>query len=195
MNRNRDASALETTANALVHWFESGGIPYVIIGGIAASLLGRPRTTYDVDVLACIGERPWTEFIASGEQWGLVPRICDVFEFARESRVFLLRHEPTGTSADIVIAGLPYEEEIVAHGQIASLGNVSVRVACREDLIVMKGIARRPRDIADIESLLDVGADVDWEYVMPKLREFAQALDASDIVRGVEDLRKRFNSK
>lgn len=35
----------------VIEYFDSKFIPYVIIGGIAVSLLGRPRTTFDIDLI------------------------------------------------------------------------------------------------------------------------------------------------
>ena len=39
---------------AIVAWLEENDTPYVVVGGIAASFLGRPRHTEDVDLIAAI---------------------------------------------------------------------------------------------------------------------------------------------
>jgi hypothetical protein len=50
----------------LVAWWQAGKIPGVVIGGLAASLLGRPRLTRDVDALVLVEESNWGEFMAAG---------------------------------------------------------------------------------------------------------------------------------
>jgi hypothetical protein len=91
----------ETTLSALLDWLESEAIPGLIIGGIAASLLGRPRFTRDVDVLISLDEPLYEQFLNSGPRFGFLPRINNALAFARRSRVFLVTHEPTGTDASI----------------------------------------------------------------------------------------------
>ena len=50
----------------LVGWWKAGKVPGVVIGGLAASLLGRPRLTRDVDALVLVEEANWGEFMAAG---------------------------------------------------------------------------------------------------------------------------------
>ncbi|HJR69277.1 MAG TPA: hypothetical protein VKA43_04500 [Gammaproteobacteria bacterium] len=46
-------------------WLEETQIPATIIGGIAASILGRPRLTRDIDALAILPEAEWGKAIQS----------------------------------------------------------------------------------------------------------------------------------
>jgi hypothetical protein len=50
----------------LVAWLLAGNVPGVVIGGLAASLWGRPRLTRDVDALVLVEEGRWAEFMAAG---------------------------------------------------------------------------------------------------------------------------------
>ena len=59
-----------------------------------------------------------------------------------------------------------------------------------EDLIIMKAIAHRPRDHADIEGLLQACPDVDRQHVARTVREFAMVLDAPELL---EDLERIFS--
>ncbi len=47
----------------------------MIVGGIAASILGRPRATRDIDALAVARDDQWTQLLGSSEAHGIVPRI------------------------------------------------------------------------------------------------------------------------
>ena len=54
---------------ALVTWFKARKVPGVVIGGLAASLLGRPRLTRDMDMLVLVDQGQWAEFMAAGAKW------------------------------------------------------------------------------------------------------------------------------
>ena len=84
----------------LIAWLKAEEVAGVVIGGLAASLLGRPRLTRDVDVLVVVDEGRWAGFLATGAKYGFVPRQRDTLAFAQQSRVLLVRHEPSGLDAD-----------------------------------------------------------------------------------------------
>ena len=84
--------SLQAALADLSTWLESARIPSMIIGGVAASALGRPRLTQDIDALAIVPEADWAGVIESASGYGIVPRIDGALEFARRSRVLLLRH-------------------------------------------------------------------------------------------------------
>src|SRR5207249_10171218 len=53
----------EITLGALIAWLQSENVSGLIIGGVAASLLGRPRFTRDVDVLILLDDDRWEKFL------------------------------------------------------------------------------------------------------------------------------------
>ncbi|MGH7785519.1 MAG: hypothetical protein ACRERC_01560, partial [Candidatus Binatia bacterium] len=72
----------------------------VVIGGVAASILGRPRLTRDVDAMLLLSDADWERFVGLADAAGFEPRLPDVLAFARRSRVFLFRHRSSGIDAD-----------------------------------------------------------------------------------------------
>jgi hypothetical protein len=125
------------------------------VGGVATSFLGRPRFTQDIDALAILSETEWEAGLQSAPGYGLVARIDKPVEFARRTRVLLLRHVQTSIDIDVILGGLPFEESAVEHGRVYKLGGVDVRLPRVEDLLIMKAVAHRPQDLQDIEGLLD----------------------------------------
>jgi len=85
---------------------------------------------------------------------GIVPRMSDAISFARQEQVLLLRHEASGTPIDLTLAWLPFEEEALAHATRQPFADISIRVVQPEDLIVLKAVAWREQDRADVERLL-----------------------------------------
>ncbi|MBK6599137.1 MAG: hypothetical protein IPG25_15175 [Proteobacteria bacterium] len=49
-------ASLQAALADLAAWLDGAQIPATIIGGIAASILGRPRLTRDIDALALLAE-------------------------------------------------------------------------------------------------------------------------------------------
>jgi hypothetical protein len=68
---------------------------------------------------------------------------------------------------------------------------VRVRVPTPEDLIIMKAVAQRPKDLNDIEAILRAHPDLDLDRVMRWTREFAAALETPEILVGLERLLDR----
>lgn len=158
----------------------------MVVGGVAASILGRPRATRDIDMLAILPDDRWGEALAAARQHGIVARIEDPLAFARRTHVLLLRHAASGIDIDVILGRLPYEVDAVARGQFHDLGGVRTRLPQVEDLLIMKAIAQRPQDLRDIEGLLDVHPGADVEQVRTWVREFATAMTMPDLLEGLD---------
>ncbi|MBI3990201.1 MAG: nucleotidyltransferase [candidate division NC10 bacterium] len=172
----------------LVDWLQTGRVPGVVIGGVAASFLGRPRLTRDVDVLVLLDEGRWEEFLALGARFGFLPRLPNTLTFARQTRVLLVRHEPSGIDVDISSGTLPFEEESIARALLVDVGGFSIPLPTPEDLIIMKAVAHRPRDLADIESVLDTRPKLNLRRVRRWVREFSAALEMPEILTDLETI-------
>ena len=133
----------------------------------------------------------WAEFVARGEPHGLEPRLANAVEFARTSRVLLLRHRPTGLDVDVTLAGLPFEEAALRRSVNAEVEGLDLRLASPGDLVIMKAVARRPQDLSDIEGLLDQHPELDIDRVMDQLREFSAVLGPELLDDFLELLRRR----
>jgi hypothetical protein len=71
----------------LVKWLDAANVPSIIIGGVAASVLGRPRLTQDIDALAILIESDWARALALAPQHGIVGRIEDPLAFRLGYRI------------------------------------------------------------------------------------------------------------
>lgn len=167
----------------LVAWFQDTPTSGTVIGGVAASLLGRPRVTRDIDALVLLDESEWEAFLAKGARFGFVPRLSNALTFARQARVLLVRHEASGIDIDIAFGALPFEEEAVARTVWRDVGGVRIPLPLPEDLLIMKAVAHRPRDMADIESILDAQPKLDLPRVRRWVREFSAALETPELLR------------
>jgi hypothetical protein len=183
-----DLTPLLVVLRDLVVWLQAEKVPGAVIGGLAASLLGRPRLTRDVDVLVLVDESHWAEFMAAGAEHGFVPRRDDALTFARETRVFLARHQKSGIDVDVIFGGLRFEKETVARANWVELGGVRLPLPLPEDLIVMKAVAHRPQDLTDIEAILAAHPKINVRRVRCWVLEFAAALEMPEILNDLEVL-------
>jgi hypothetical protein len=172
----------------LMKWWRSQKARGLVIGGLAVALLGRPRVTRDVDALILLAEKLWPAFIEAGSKFGFVPRQTDTLAFAHEARVLLLRHQPSGIDVDVALGSLPFEEEVVARATLARVAGVSVPLPTPEDLVIMKAIAHRERDLLDIEGLVAAHPNLDVRRIRRWVQTFADTLEMPELY---EDLEKR----
>jgi len=70
-------------------------------------------------------------------------------------------------------------------------GGVNIPIPTPEDLIVMKAIARRPKDLEDIRGIVGSQPRLDVEYIRKYVEEFGEALDMPELWKDVAALLKR----
>lgn len=168
------------------------GVPFMIIGGIAVIARGVPRQTIDIDATVWGQAASLDELFAALKSHGIVPRIPDAAEFARRRQVLLLEHRPSGTTLEISLAWLPFEQAAIERAGLVTLRGVEVPVAQPQDLIVYKFVAWRDRDKADIERLLLLhGEGLDLQHLREIARQFAEALEEPERVQELEVLLRR----
>lgn len=179
---------------ALVTLFDTIGCPGMIIGGVAASLLGKPRFTADVDCVVLLKDEDMPRLLSSAARIGLIPRIKDPEAFARKSQVFLLRHKKSEINIDISIGLLPFEKEAIENSNIVTIGNIQFRIPTPEDMIIFKAVAHRPRDIEDIRAILQNHPGINRRRIRRWVKDFATTLDMPEIWKNIECLLKSIPS-
>lgn len=179
---------LQAALRDLFAWIRSERVPGMVIGGAAVALLGRPRITRDVDAVIWLSEDRWEQFLAAGARFGLSPRIKRALEFAAQHRVLLLNHGPSGIDVDVSCGGTAFEDEAIRRASTRRHAGLSIPIPTPEDLIIMKAVAHRDRDLADIEGILDVHPKVDRRRIRRWVREFASVLEMPEILTDLERL-------
>ena len=179
----------------LVRWLDSSNTPSMVIGGVAASVLGQPRLTQDVDALAILPEERWAATMDAAGRFGIVPRIEDPLGFARRSRVLLMRHAASGIDIDLTFGGVAFERAAVENSERHEIAGVTLRLPRVEDLLIMKAIAQRPKDLQDIEGLLNAHPEADVTRVRQSVSEFATATGMGDMLDEFDRLLARRKPK
>ncbi len=161
----------------LIRLFEQLGTPYVVMGGFAVRVYGIARPTYDVDFTVAIERQRLPELyeslrglgysVAEAYESGWVDRVADMplvkARFYTEGR---------GIDIDIFLAESKFQQQLIARRRREPIDDLRVWFVSPEDLILLKLISRRPRDLADIGDILFTQGQLDEEY----LRRWADAL-------------------
>jgi hypothetical protein len=150
------------------------GWRYCFIGGIAVQRWGQPRLTNDVDVTLLTGFGQEAAYVdALLERYKA--RIPDGRQFAMDHRVLLLQ-SPEGIPVDVALGGIAFEEQVVARATCFEfLPDVSLLTCSAEDLIILKAFADRPRDWADVETIVArQQARLDWTHIFEQLEPLCQ---------------------
>lgn len=176
-----------TALQRLLDRFSARG---VIIGGIATGFLGKPRFTVDLDAMFFASTKDVPEILEMAKEEGIEPRTNQIMEFVKKSRVVLLRHSTSRTNIDISLGVLPFEEEVVARSRVYDAGILSVRLPTPEDLIIMKAIAHRPKDLIDIQTVIDAHPDLDVHRIKHWVTSFADVLETPSLWTDIEDMFK-----
>jgi hypothetical protein len=76
---------------------------------------------------------------------------------------------------------LPFEHEIVKRSSTKSFANLSIRLPTPEDLIIMKAIAHRPKDLEDIQSIVEKHPRLDTHRIEEWVKSFGRAMALPDL--------------
>jgi predicted nucleotidyltransferase len=188
-------SGLLEALRAVSGWLSENHVAFAVVGGVAASLHGRPRVTKDVDLVAIADERVWRELVKRAAERQIRPRIKDALDFARTTRVLLLEHRPTRIEIDLSFGMLPFELELVKRASTKIVKGLRFPLASAEDIVVMKALALRPRDVADIEGILETLPKLDLKRVRTTVRELSAGLETDDHAAAFEAILKKVGPK
>ena len=170
------------TAFELQDFCDRRGWSSCFIGGIAVQRWGQARVTRDVDITLLTGFGGEDSFIGPLlAQYA--PRNIDAAQFARRSRVLLLR-SPSGIGIDISLGGLPFEHRVVQRAAFFEFApGLDLRICSAEDLMVMKLFASRAIDIRDAEGIaVRNDKTLDWGYIEEQLAPLAEAKEEPEIL-------------
>lgn len=163
----------------------------VIIGGTAVSMLGRARFTEDVDAMFLLSIQDIPRLLEAAKEEGIEPRIENAAEFAKKSRVMLMKHVLSDTNIDISLGVMPFEQEMVDRSVVHQIDEaLQIRLPTPEDLIIMKAIAHRPKDFEDIRTIAEKYPDLDVGRIEGWVKAFGEVLETPDLWDVVKSLLK-----
>ena len=151
--------------------FDRMGTPYAVMGGIAVRVYGIPRPTYDVDFTAAIPRERLAEFYGEIRSLGYtLPQQYEsgwVDEVAGMPLVKVrLYLEHRGVDVDVFLAESEFQKQLIARRQRHQLDGQPVYFVSPEDLVLLKLLAGRPRDISDVGDVIFTEGQLDEPYML-----------------------------
>jgi hypothetical protein len=172
---------LDRAVHDIAGALDSLHVGYAIVGGIANAIWGEPRATIDVDVSVSVNEADLARIVPA-ISGGFRPVIADPVAFVQQTRVLPI-DTSDGIRIDVIFALLSFELDAIQRARDVSIAGRMIRVITPEDLVLMKIISERPRDIADAEAIVRRrAAELDRDYLEPRIRELATALEREEII-------------
>jgi hypothetical protein len=167
---------------ALQRALDAAGVRWFLFGAQAAILYGVARLSADVDITVDLGPRPGRELVEILTGGGFELLVSDA-EFVEATRVMPFVHRASGVPVDVVLGGPGLEEQFLGRAEVRRLGDAPIPVASAEDLVAMKILAGRPRDLEDVAAIIRARrADLDLAYTRGLLRLLESALDRADLL-------------
>lgn len=154
---------------------DRSGFRYMVIGGQAVLVFGEPRLTRDIDITLDADIDRLSEVVAAVERLGLRPLVSPT-EFVAETMVLPCEDAVSGVRVDLVFSNTAYEREAMGRTRSMPIEGVQVRFASPEDLVILKVIAGRPRDLEDVRGVLAKQPKLDRELVRRWLRRYQEQL-------------------
>lgn len=154
-----------------VRLFENLRVPYLVVGGLAASLLGEPRFTADVDVDAELKPSDTERLLKAAGTRGFRFRKTQVLADLAQRGAFRLAFGDH--HLDVLRASTDLEREAFKRSRRKTVYGIRARFPSPEDLILMKLVAGREQDVLDARAVflrnrrkLDRGYLTRWAAIL-----------------------------
>jgi len=183
---------IEKLIKRIAQRLDEDKIPYMIIGGQALLIYGRPRLTRDIDITLGI----------DADDFALVEKACKKLKlkilpenpevFAKETRVLPTEEPKSRIRVDFIFSFTPYEMQAIKRAKEVIIGNYPVKFASCEDVIIHKMVAGRAIDDEDVASILVKNKNsIDLKYVKTWLSEFSKISEHKQILERFNRLLKQ----
>jgi DNA-binding CsgD family transcriptional regulator len=170
-------TSLDEVARGIVGLFERLGIPYAIMGGLAVRTHALPRPTFDVDFTVLLPRDALAGFYHSAERLGfLIPAAQKTGWIEQIHGLPLVKLQwfvgERAIDVDVFLAETPFQRQLLDRRERHEVDGHTAWFVTAEDLILLKLLAGRPKDRADIADILFIQGQLDEAH----MRRWAEKL-------------------
>ena len=169
---------------------ESLNIPYIITGGIAVVVWGRPRFTADIDIVVGLAAKKVDKF---AEELLKIDKEVYVdkrmIQQALEKKgEFNFIHPGAGLKIDFwILKNDEFDRSRMARRIKKKIAGISIYLSSPEDLILIKLLwykeGRSTRQLEDIESVLRIQKNLNWKYLRKWAKKQSTLKTFNDLVK------------
>lgn len=167
-------------------------IPYMIIGGQAVLVYGRPRLTRDIDITLGVDTDKFELIEEVCEKLKLKILVENPQDFALSTKVLPAEEPDSRVRVDFIFSFTPYEAQAIKKARQVQIDDYPVNFASSEDVIIHKMVAGRAIDEEDIKSILAKNRDtINFVYIDRWLSEFGKIAELEGILARWNSLLKK----
>lgn len=162
-------------------------VSLVLMGGIATSVLSKPRATFDIDGIIAATEEKLKALLPELRKKG--------FKFDQRQplkkiqglpflTLYFSRHK---TYVDLFVALTEFQKGIIRRAKIVKYNKINLKIISPEDLILIKLQSGREKDMEDARDILTENKDkLDYRYLKKWSEKLAVAIFLKDELRSLE---------
>ena len=169
----------------------AASIPHAVSGALAMAAYGYVRATRDIDILVAAPSARLPAVFEIIRAHGFQGDDRELIQALRQRYVAEMRSGPV--SVEILIPVLPYHSTLIDRSVFLPVAGTEVPFISSEDLIILKTLWHRTKDIADIKVLLAaLDATLDRAYVVRTIEGILgdRARDVPEIQQVLDLVRK-----
>ena len=162
----------------LIPILEKVGIKYFITGGLAVSVWGRPRATFDIDIVVQMVSpqlKPLAQALKKMSSAGYLDEET-ALDAINNKGEFSFIDSDTGFKIDFWVLKEGKETDIAYGRRITKvIGKQKIYFISPEDLVVNKLLWHRESDssrhLEDIESIIKISKNIDLTYIKKRIKD------------------------
>ena len=156
---------LEQEYKRVITFLNNQELNYLVIGGIAVSVIGEPRETKDIDLCIFIKRTDVADFLGKAETKGYIVDRDNMVKRVRETGTFNIMDGKV--RIDFLVASHKFEKSAFKRKIEIEMQGVKAYYPAPEDLMLLKIVAGRLRDLADAERIaIRYFGKLDKEYLL-----------------------------
>ena len=184
-----EISVFEKSLRDITAVLDNHSVDYMVIGGLANAKWGNPRATLDIDITLWISEDKIKVLLSIIEAKFTI-LVDNPLGFLLETRVLPIKTR-WDQRIDLIFGMLPFERNAVRRAVKVQVGKTPVNFCTPEDLILLKIISDRSKDVDDVRGILKFQKEkLDYDYLEPRISELANLLEKPDIKQNWETWKK-----
>ncbi len=171
---------LFTVLEKLVKISRKSKTKLALMGGLATSVFGRPRATYDIDGIISLQEGDLEPFLSLLKSNGFKFDQKQPVKFIRGLAFITFYYPAHKTYVDLFVAKNEYQCTVLKRARRIKLEKLNLYVVSPEDLILIKLQAGREKDIEDVREIISENkSKLDFAY----LKKWAKLLNVEIFLR------------
>lgn len=178
---------LEAEYKRIITFLNKQKINYLVIGGIAVSVIGEPRETVDIDFCVFIKKGDIETFLEKAQRNGYIVDKKEMLKNAKLTGSFNVRDGKV--QIDFLISSHELEKSALNRKIEIEMHGVKAYYPTPEDLILFKIVPGRFQDLADIESIAKrYSGKLDEKYLLNWAKKLSDEAEDMRIYKEVKRL-------